>query len=290
MKSFKLNAFEKFVIRYKKLFIALLFLAFFVWQITFSLIEEYVTVPAGTFIHSLLLSLLFLYIYFMPEFKNFRANKAYKNLDLGLVLDGACKLAEVSSPKDVVISSTIRNNKAAYLIEAGRFSEAESELKLFFHIFDTRKLRPLMLFTVHINFAILRIYNGDEKGYREQLKIIESYYDKIKKSKSKAEISIADRDFSNIKFFEQAHFGQYSDNFEQRVLFDRIKFFGSKDRPKIYPIDYFDIYSILFTYFARFENTEKAVYYANEIVKIGNDSLFEYRKAKEYLENADKCN
>lgn len=131
MKNFKLNAFEKFVIRYKKLFIALLFIAFFVWQITFSLIEEYVTVPAGTFIHSLLLSLLFLYIYFMPEFKNFRANKAYKNLDLGLALDGACKLAEVSSPKDVVISPTIRNNKAAYLIEAGRFSEAESELKLF---------------------------------------------------------------------------------------------------------------------------------------------------------------
>lgn len=286
MKSFKLNAFEKFVIRYKKLFIALLFLAFFVWQITFSLIEEYVTVPAGTFIHSLLLSLLFLYIYFMPEFKNFRANKAYKNLDLGLVLDGACKLAEVSSPKDVVISSTIRNNKAAYLIEAGRFSEAESELKLFFHIFDTRKLRPLMLFTVHINFAILRIYNGDENAFREQLKIIEGYYDKIKR---KASMYISKDTLNSLYLTAEAHFNPYSEDFEQRVL-DDIKFFGDKEKKKIDPCDYFFGYSLLFTYFARFENTEKAVYYANEIVKIGNDSFYEYRKAKEYIENANKCN
>lgn len=286
MKSFKLNAFEKFVIRRKKVLFICLYIAFFISVIIFSHLQGIATVPTDTFILVVPTLIIFLYIEFLPILKNAKITNAYQNLDIAYALDGAIKLADASNPKDHELSPTFHNNKATYLIESGRLNEAEKELELIFQTFDAKKLSPTVLFDIHVNYALIKIQSGDENAFREQLKIIEGYYDKIKR---KASMYISKDTLNSLYLTAEAHFNPYSENFEQRVL-DHIKFFGDKEKKKIDPCDYFFGYFILFTYFARFENTEKAIYYAEKVTEIGNDGLLAYRKAKEYLENADKCN
>lgn len=286
MKNFKLNAFEKFVIRNKKVLYIFILIAFFVSVIIFSHLKAIVTVPTDTFILAVPTLVIFLYIELLPIIKNAKITNAYRNLNIDLSLDGAIRLADASNPRDFEFSPTFHSNKAIYLICAGKFGEAEEELKLIFQTFDSKKLSPSVLFDIHVNYALIKIQSGDENAFHEQLKIVEGYYEKIKR---KASMYISKDTLESLILTGEANFSAYSENFEQKVL-DHIKFFGGKEKKKIDLCDYFFGYSLLFTYFARFENTEKAVYYANEIIKIGNDSLFEYRKAKEYLENANKCN
>lgn len=289
MKQFKLNPFEKFVIRHKKAVNILSFAVFFLAYIIISICKDFINIPLDTFIPFFLYIASFIYIELMPAIKNDKVVQAHQNLDISYAIDGINKLSEVVNPKDTVLAPLYRNNKAAFLIEAGQFEEAEAEIKRFFQIFDTRKLLPTTLLTIHINYAILKIHEKDEEGYKEQLKIVESYYDKVKKSKLKTNIRIADNALTHVLKGDAAHFGPYSDGFEQKVLND-IKFFGDKKKKKITPYDYFSAYSALFDYFVRFENTEKALYYADKMIKIGNSGFLDYRNAKEYLENADKCN
>lgn len=286
MKSFKLNAFEKFVIRNKKVLYIFILIAFFVVNILFSHFKYPMIIPTDTFIFAVPVLIIFLYTELLPIFKKAKIVAAHSKLNMDFSLDGITKLINALNPKDTEFLPTLRNNKASYFIDAGNFAEAEEELKLIFQDFDAKKLSPSNLFDIHLNFALIKIQNGDEEGYKEQLRIVEGYYEKIKKS---AYICIMRHTLNTVLLYAAARFEPYSVDFEQRVL-THLRFFEGKKNKKIDPLDYFNAYSILFNYFARFENTEKAVYYANEIVKIGNDSFYEYRKAKEYLENADKCN
>lgn len=289
MKKFKLNSFEKFVIGHKKVLIVLSFIAFFVIQIVMTAIQGPLIIPQDTFLLSLILLALVFYICTLPKLKNLKVLTAYAKLDLDTALEGASLLLDAASQKDYSYSPTFYNNKAVFLIETGNFCESEKIFSLIFQMFDTKKIRPSMLFAVHANWAVLKAYTGDVNGFTEQLRITESYYKKVKDSKNKAEIRSADYVFNNAKLIEQAYFGTYSEDFERKVL-EHIKTFGGKEKKEISPYDYFSAYSILFNYFARFENSEKAVYYASEAVKLGNPSLFEYRRAKEYLKNANECN
>lgn len=286
MKKFKLNAFEKFVIHNKKKLFVFLYIAFFVSVVIFSHLKSVITIPTDTFIFAVPMFIIFLYIELLPVIKSAKITKAHGELNMDFTLDGISKLVDASNPKDNEISPNLRNNKAAYLIDAGKFTEAEEEIQLIFKIFDIKKLSPATLFDIHANFALIKIQNGDEEGYKEQIKIVEGYYEKIKK---RVNMYITQDTLQSVSIAASARFEPYSEDFEPKVL-EHIKTFGGKEKKKIFPYDYFSAYSILFNYFARFENSEKAVYYANELVKIGNNSLFEYRKAKEYLENADKCN
>lgn len=289
MKKFKLNAFEKFVIRNETVLVSCVWIVYFILLILFSHFKSNIVIPTNTFFLSLPLLIIYFYILSLPIFKNAKITNAYRNLDIDTALDGACSLLEISKSKDYSLAPMCRNNKAAFLIESGRLSEAEEELKLFFRLFDTKKLSDSLLFTVHINYANLKIYQGDENGYREQIEITNGYYNKICESGSKKQISKLNQIYSGTKYFAEAVFYAYSEDFEQKVL-NHIKSIDGKDKKVIELFDYFFGYFHLFIYFARFENPEKAVYYAKKVTEIGNDGLLAYRKAKEYLENADKCN
>lgn len=289
MKKFKLNSFEKFVIRNKKVLVTCVWISYFILLILLFHFKSNIVIPTGTFFLALPLLLIYLYIVFLPMYKNAKVVNAYRNLDIDTALDGACSLLEVSKSKDYTLAPICHNDKAAFLIEAGRLSEAEEELKLFFRLFDTKKLSSSLLFVVHINYANLKIYQGDENGYREQIEITNGYYNKICKSGNKNQISKLNQIYNGTKYFAEAVFYAYSEDFEQKVL-NHIKSIDSKDKKVNELLDSFFGYFHLFTYFARFENTEKAVYYAEKVTEIGNDGLLAYRRAKEYLENANKCN
>ena len=49
-------------------------------------------------------------------------------------------------------------------------------------------------------------------------------------------------------------------------------------------------YNHLFMFYKNQNNVEKATYYAQQVVNIGNEQLFDYRRAKEYLENENSSN
>lgn len=289
MKKFKLNAFEKFVIRHKKLTVILSFVATTVTTSIISIIKGGVTVPTDTFFPSVPWMAVILYAFFLPIYINQKAVQAFHNLEIDYALDGICKLADAANPKDILVAPLYHNNKAYFLMVTGKNEEALEEMKSFFRIFDTRKLSSVILLMIHANYALLKIRENDEKGYNEQLKIVQGYYDKVRKTKLNPDIRNADLALTELLNASAAHFEPYSEDFEQKILY-QIEFFGGKRKKKITPYDYLSAYSLLFDYFVRFENTEKALYYAHKITEIGNSGFLAYRIAKEYLENADKCN
>ena len=289
MKQFKLNAFEKFVIRHKKAVNILSYFFFFCAVIIIAICDNFITIPIDGFIPFVLFLACQIYIVLMPALKNQRIMKAHGNLEINYALDGATKLAQAVNLRDTVNASLFSNNKTAFLIEAGKFEDAQEEIKRFFQVFDTRKLDPSTLFAIHFNYAIIKLSCGDEEAYKEQFCIVKSYYDKIKGSKLKLIIATADKNFNNLLINETARFGAYSEDFEQRVLND-FQVFNCNKKKSPRPLDYFDMYFALFVYFKRFNNTEKATHYAREAVKIGNSELYNYRIAKEYLEHADRSN
>lgn len=289
MKPFKLNAFEKFVIRRKKAIEILLSVFFIVSYFIIDMCKHYINKPIAYIVLIAVVLICVIYYELMPVLKNAKVTKAHENLDMDYALDGITKLIDAVNPKDIASSANYRNNKIAFLMDAGKYREAEEEIKTFFQIFDTKKLSPDALFTVHLNLAQLKSLNGNKDDYKSQLKIVEGYYEQVKKSNFKNLIGYADHCFNGLVNSETCLYGDYDEGFEQRVL-DHIKFFGEEEVKKIPPLDYLNAYSTLFTYFNRLGNTEKADYYARKVTEIGNSGYQYYRIAKEYLENADRSN
>lgn len=289
MKQFKLNAFEKFVICHKKAIKVFLYAFLFLSAVITSICSNYVKIPPIDFVILTLTVVCLMYTEIMPAIKSDKVLKAYRNLNMEYALDGISALTDAVNPRDRALASLYHNNKTAFLIDAGNYEEAEKEIKLFFQIFDTRRLPPVTLFTIHVNLAQLKLLLGDEETYQAQLHIVEGYYGKVSKLKAKYFINFADNAFIGLVNSAFSLYGDYNEGFEQNV-FNHMKFFGGKENKKLFPIDYLNAYSTLFTYFNRLGNTEKADYYARKVTKIGNSGYYMYRIAKEYLENADRSN
>lgn len=289
MKPFKLNAFEKFVIRRKKAIEISLWIFFLASYFIIDIFKHYINKPIAYIILITVVFIGLVYIELVPVLKNAKITKAHEDLDIDYALDGITKLIDALNPKDTERASNYRNNKIAFLMDAGKYAQAEEEIKTFFQIFDTKKLSPDALFTVHLNLAQLKSLNGNKDDFKSQLKIVEGYYEQVKKSNFKNLIGYADHCFNGLVNSETCLYGDYDEGFEQRVL-DHIKFFGGEEAKKIPPLDYLNAYSTLFTYFNRLGNTEKADYYARKVTEIGNSGYYMYRIAKEYLENADRSN
>ena len=289
MKPFKLNAFEKFVIHRKKAIEISLYIFLIISYFIIDICKHYINKPIAYVILIAVVLICVFYNEIMPVLKNAKVTKAHENLDMDYALDGINKLIDAVNPKDTERASNYRNNKIAFLMDAGKYEEAEKEIKTFFENFDTKKLSSDALFTVHLNLAQLKTLKGNKDDYKSQKSIVEGYYEQVRKSKLKNLIGYADHCFDGLVNSETAFHGDYDESFEQKVL-DHIKFFGGEEVKKIPPIDYLNAYFTLFTYFNRLGNTEKADYYAHKVTEIGNSGYQYYRIAKEYLENADRSN
>lgn len=289
MKKFKLNGFEKFVIRNRKVLLIADFATFFILNI----IASYFEIPFGTTACGVIFFASWMYISMLAAVKNNKIVR-FQNEEMDMVsaIDGINKLLDTVDPKDQNFAALYCSNRIAFLINLGEFRKAEEEVKMFFNTFDLKKVSSFTMFVFHTNYATLKLHYEDAAGYNEQLKIVYAYHSKLKNmpGMSKKNIAFADNRLFSLLNEAESVFGEYNPYFEQKVL-DGLNFLGQKKRKKEpMPYEYFGVYSELFYYFKRFNNAEKAEYYAKALTQIGNEQLYDYRVAKEYLENENRDN
>lgn len=201
-----------------------------------------------------------------------------KTLDATTTARGVQELMDLSGTKYIYYPYFV-NNLITSLICLGEFQRVEELCRSFFQSYNLKRVNPYIQFTMYVNFADVKVMLNEKGGYETQLANAIQAYKKVKSKKSELVLKL-------LMLQGDAVFGEYKENFEQ-------SFTNSLPRSKKLlgtPAVSYDICTRMFTYFKRFDKKEKAEYYAKEILKLGNDQLYTYRLAKEYLENANKGN
>ncbi len=289
MKEFKLNGFEKFVIRYKPVLMIILLISMILslsyFNISFWGIHFEFNWSVVRIIIFIMLLLLYLYVATLFNIKNERLIKLQNEMNPAAALEGNNLLIEILPEKRKNEMAFLCNNRIAYLINMGEFQRAEEEIKMFWQVFDLYKLPAHLIFCTHCNMMPIMIENGDMKGFEAQKNAAYMYWSRCKPLQRK----MVNDDFINFQLYIKAH--TVTDiNFEN-VALSSLNFKNGKPRKNApSPMKLFEIYEILFNYFNRIGNRQKAVQYAQFMTNIGNEQFEQYRKAKEFLENANQGN
>lgn len=279
MGKFKINKIEKFFMRHKKA--CLISYLIFIFALAVAPTpERYWDLESN-----IITVIFFVYAFFILN-NMFKVNKLMriyrKRLELNVCLDGANQFINAVNPKNITDITTWCNNRIAFLLDLGETEKAEEEIRLFWQTFNPNKLPLPVLVAIHENMAEIKIRKGDAKGYNEQLRLLNDYRAKAK-GFAKFSISV-DAPLSKLLLMGEATFGNFTEDFESRVFAELHTFRGKTRKRPPCPLHFLSAYDTLFIYFKRFNLPDKAKYYAEMIMKIGNEQFFAYREAREYLE------
>lgn len=286
--KFKLNGFEKFIIKKHKAMrivaCIFLFIAFFSYNYR---------VVLGSALILLALAFYF-YVCMLPSLKNLKLTKL-NNIEMNLdaFINGANLMIEATNPKDLSNITTFCINRIIALINMGEFDRAENELRLFWQTFDLKKIPAGVLADTHIAMANIALEKGDMKAFNDQMNLVYQYR---KNAQGFAILKNAlDYSINGIHLFAEAVTADEHRNendYEARVFAHlNTNPINNKPRKKApQPMYVVSAYGKLFEFFKHTGNIEKATYYAQQLINIGNEQIIDYRKAKEYLENANRSN
>lgn len=286
--KFKLNSFEKFIIKNHttmKIIVVVMYI------LSLYLYIQYFEIGFLAFLITLT---ALIYVFALPNQKNMQLTK-FNNVYMDPIefINGADLMLEAINPKDLTNVTTFCMHRIVALINIGEFDHAENEIRLFWQSFDLKKIPAGVLAEIHILMAYIALEKNDIETFNEQMNLVYQYREK---AQGFAMIKNAlDYDIKNVLLCAEAVTADASRNendFESRVLAhlntNPINNKPGKKEPQ--PMSLFTAYSNLFEFFKHTGNTEKAVYYAQQLLNIGNEKLIDYRKAKEYLENANSSN
>lgn len=138
----------------------------------------------------------------------------------------------------------------------------------------------LFLCTAYLN-------RGEKDLYDKEISKIQ-----IQLAESKTARYLLEDEFKEVKLLEEALYGNNDLKFEESVFnfLYKIKPNGKITNKRPSDIQKIFAYGLLFRFYKLNGNSEKATEYARKTAEIGNEQFIVYRNAKEYLENADKCN
>lgn len=289
--KFKLNGFEKFIIRHKQL------AKWFFLVIYFLLIVISINYDLPTFAVNLFLTLFILIGFAINLYPTFKAQKLLKihneTLDMYAFLDGTNLMIETLNPKDIVNISNFCNNRITALYNIGEYEKAEAETRMFWQSFDFKKVPVATLASTHISMAMLALTKSDEKTYNEQMRIVYQY--RQNSQNNTLVLNTLDYAIESVHIYADAKKAEKNSeiiDFETRVLTHlNTNPVNKKPRKKqAAKLGVFSAYCNLFVYYKNIENSQKATYYAQKLVNMGNEQLAAYRKAKEYIENEYSSN
>lgn len=289
--KFKLNGLEKFIIRHKHL------AKWFFLVIYFLLILISINFDLPTFAVNLFLILSVSICFVINTYPNFKAQKLLKihneDLDMYSFLEGTNLMIEALNPKDIANISNFCNNRITALYNIGEYEKAETETRLFWQSFDFKKVPIATLASTHISMAMLALSNLDEKAYNDQMRIVYQY--RYNSQNNALVRNTLDYAIESIHIFADAKKAEKNSvryDFEARVLAHlNTNPINNKPRKKApAKLEFFSAYCKLFVYYKNIENSQKATYYAQQLLNMGNEQLAAYHKAKEYLENANRSN
>lgn len=289
--KFKLNEFEKIIFKNKHL-AKWFFLAIYFLLIVVSINYDFPTFAVNLFLILLVSSVFSINLY--PALKAHKLLKLHnETLDMYAFLDGTNLMIESLNPKDIANISNFCNNRITALYNIGEYEKAETEIRLFWQSFDLKKVPVATIASTHISMAMLALTNLDEKTYNEQMRIVYQY--RQNSQNNTLVLNTLDYAIENIHIFADAKKAEKNNeiiDFEARVFAHLNTNPNSKKPCKKVPskLEVFSAYCKLFIYYKNIDNTQKATYYAQQLVNMGNEQLAAYRKAKEYLENANRSN
>ncbi len=288
--KFKLNRIEKFLIRYYKpmffsyfiiLVLASLFFGFMGWS------------TIGRIFNTVLLIFMF-YVIFVPMSK---AKQIQQLNDVGFdvlsMIDACNQIIDAYNPKDTAHLSSFCLFRIIGLINLGDFDRAEQELKSFWQYFNLKKIHPSDLAQTHSLMANIALEKGDIKLFEDEMRIVYEYGNKpaiVGALRHSYNYNVKDMELLSEAYY--ANRNTYAQDYEHRVFehMNTNPLTGKSLKKKPKPMYYLMACSKLFIFFKNTGNAQKATYYAQQILSIGNEQLNDYRKAKEYLENGNSSN
>lgn len=286
--KFKLNGFEKFIIKNHKV---MRVIALIPYAISVCLSSYYDVFGEIAFIVTLI---ALFYIAMLPQLKNIKLVKLNNvEMDLYEFINGSNMMIEATNPKDVQNITTFCISRIIALINMGEFDRAENELRLFWQSFDLKKIPANVLADTHIAMANIMLEKGDMKSFNDQMNLVYQYQ---KNAQGFAILkNTLNHNINGIHLFAEAVTADENRNendYEARVL-EHLNTNPINNKPRkkqAQPMYFVSAYNKLFNFFKRTGNTQKATYYAQQILNIGNEQLIDYRRAKEYLENENSSN
>ena len=288
--KFSINPIEKFVIRYYKPLLHSYFIM--VALVTFVTISLELT-ELAFLINSLFFSLVSVAIC-VPVYKTKKiAELNDKTFDMYAMLDACNQMIEACNPKDTVRISSFCLMRITGLINIGDFDRAEQELKSFWQCFDLRKVHPSDIAQSHISMANIALEKENPTLFNNEMRIVyeygnnstivgplrHTYNHSVKNIQLVAEAYCADKN-SNAEDYERRVFENLNTNLLN----------GKPLKKPPQPMHNLMAMNQLFLFYKNKGDTEKAKYYAQLILNIGNEQLSDYRRAKEYLENENRSN
>ncbi len=288
--EFKLNSFEKFIIRHRIPIIRITGLIYIIGMI----VSAIMLVPLGA---PLLLVFFFLTIQFYMFVILKKSNQPLvlrnNHLRPEKALDATNQLIEITREKDFQTMAILLNNRVAFLINMGEFEQAENEIRVFWQRYGNKKLAKHTRVAIHTNMGIIALKKRDFKSYEEQFRIICEYENKKVNKRLKRQMK---HTIISLTQYAEAVIANENSNFEDYAVRvwatnhyepTRNKNLTDEQTP---PYSYLVAYENLFIFTQNKGDVEKAKTYAQQIVNIANEQFYIYRKAKEYLENANRRN
>ena len=288
--KFKLNGIEKFIIRYyKPLFFAYILLLLLIAVILGNLGMNTI----GVMLNTVLLCVM-LYVIYVPM----RKAKQLQELndiafDMYTMIDGCNQMIEAYNQKNTAQLSSFCLFRIIGLVNIGDFDRAEQELKSFWQYFNLKKLHPSDIAQTHKLMANIALEKGDKDLFENEMRIVYEY------GNNSTIVGPLRHSYNhNVKDMEltvEAHYANQDSNgqdYERRV-FEHLNtnpLTGKPLKKLAKPMYYLMAYNKLFLFFKNTGNIEKATYYAQQLMNIGNEQLSDYRRAKEYLENGNSSN
>lgn len=288
--KFKLNGLEKFLIRHKFPIIIITACIFLivVYSLVFNglILVALISIPIYWLVSRLLVNVSMIKNNQILKIRN-------SHLDLNEALNATNQLIDIINIKDFQSLAVLCNNRIAFLIEMGEFQKAESEIRIFWQSFNIKKILSPTLVAIHTNMAAIALEKRDLKTYEEQFRLVCHYNQKITnkvmKRHSDFAISNLTQNAESVVANENSNAESYTARVWQTTRTDSLKGKILSD-DEITPHSYLTVYEKLFNFSKNKGDLEKTKAYAEHIVNIANEQFYIYRKAKEYLENANRSN
>lgn len=289
--KFKLNGFEKFIIRHNKLICIIAIIAVII-SVTLSIkFEDY---SLFTSLTMLIYWLVFLFTLRIPLDKVNQITKlCNEQCDMYACIDACNQMIEAYNPKSITQLSNLCLNRIVCLINIGDYDRAEKELNLFWQSFNLKKLNGLDLASTHILMANIALGKENPTLFNEQMALVREY------SNNSTIVGPLRRNYehnvASISLMAEAMNANESSNaydFEMRVLalLNTNPMTGKPRKKPAERLFYFSANNKLFEFYKNSGNKEKATYHAYQLLNLGNEQFEDYRRAKEYLENANRSN
>ncbi len=212
-------------------------------------------------------------------------------LNMQAFLDGINLLIEASNPKNKTQMSSVCHDRILALYVMGDYDRAEQECKCFLQAFGHSN--PVFTIKIHIKLAQIALIKKNYEAYNEYIIKIQTLIESV--TGLKFVKNALNYDYANFVMFADALLcnRNISETEYEAKVFEMLNtshLTGKPRKKEIMPIEYYSAYYKLFLFFKNKGNTERAMLYADSIIRFGNVQLAGWREAKEYVENANRSN